>query len=395
MKFKLATLVGFSSILIISLVLRPPVATMGPLLHEISLNLGLSTTEIGILAASPVLCFGLGAFTSPWLVRKYGLNRSMLLILVTLLLASIVRLFFGYSGLLIGTLGVGLSIAVANVLLPTVVRVEYANRVPLITGVYTTVLALSASFAAAAAVPTSEGLGGWQASLAIWLLPVGLAILLWLPKTRFQSPHVPQLTQEAASERTAVIRSPITWAVVGIFGLQSLGFYSVLGWLPSMLSSFGFSPGEAGAYLGLATAVGIPFGLALSIFIGRFRSLSIWVAGASLFTLAGFTFLLFTVENSSLVIPAAIFMGLGQASSFPLSLSIIGTRASTKAQTTQLSALAQGVGYLIAAIGTFLVGALEQSSGHWILSILFLMVITIFQVFVGYLAGRPGKIPAR
>jgi len=395
MKLKLASLVGFSSILFISLVLRPPVATMGPLLHEISQNLGLSTTEIGILAASPVLCFGLGAFTSPWLVRKYGLNRSMLLILITLLLASIVRLFLGYSGLLIGTLGVGLSIAVANVLLPTVVRVEYAHRVPLITGFYTTVLALSASFAAAAAVPMSESLGGWQASLAIWIAPVVLAILLWLPKMRSQSEHVPQMTQEAASERAAVFRSPITWAVVGIFGLQSLGFYSVLGWLPSMLSSSGFTPGEAGAYLGLATAVGIPFGLVLSIFIGRFRSLSMWVAGASLFTLAGFTFLLFSVENSSLVIPAAIFMGLGQASSFPLSLSIIGIRASTRSQTTQLSALAQGVGYLIAAIGTFLVGALEQSSGNWILSIVFLMVITIVQVFVGYLAGRPGKIPAR
>lgn len=387
--------IGFIALFFISLVLRPPVASMGPLLHEIVADLGLSGAETGLLASAPVLCFGIGAFASPALVRRFGVNHAMLLVLSVLAVSALGRLFFGYPGLLIGTIAAGLSIAVANVLLPTIVRIEFPNRVPLVTGAYTTLLAFSASFAASIAVPSSELFGGWRLALAVWLIPAVLAAAFWAPKARAQEPHVAQAVGSAAEERAAVLRSPISWAIVGFFGLQSLGFYALLGWLPTLLIAGGQTPAAAGGLLGVATAVGIPAGLLLSGAIGRFRSLAWWAAGASLVTLAGFTLLLMAFENPSLTIFACICLGLGQASTFPMSLSIIGTRASTRAQTTQLSAMAQGWGYLLAAVGTFAVGWLATATGSWSLSVSVLIALTAVQVGVGFYSGRPGVIPAK
>ena len=387
--------IGFVALFFISLVLRPPVASVGPLLHEIVANLGLSAAEMGLLASAPVLCFGIGAFASPALVRRFGVNHSMLIVLGILTVSAFGRLFFGYPGLLIGTVAAGLSIAVANVLLPTIVRVEFPNRVPLITGAYTTLLAFSASFAASVAVPTSTALGGWRLALAVWLVPAILATVFWAPKAFGQEPHVSQPAHSAAEERAAVLRSPIAWAIVGFFGLQSLGFYAILGWLPTLLIASGQSPEQAGGYLGLATAVGIPAGLILSGVIGRFKSLSWWAAAASGATLIGYLLLLANFSNSALIVPACVLIGLGQASTFPMSLSIIGTRASTKAQTTQLSAMAQGWGYLLAAAGTFVVGFVADLAHSWVPSVVLLAALTGLQVAVGFYSGRPGQIPAK
>jgi MFS transporter, CP family, cyanate transporter len=393
-KFGLAVLIA---IIFISIILRPPVASMGPLLQEIQAALNISPQLIGLLAASPVMCFGLGAFASPWLVSKVGLNRAMFYVLLVLTVASAARMVFGYAGLLVGTIGAGLSIAIANVLLPTIVRNQFPNRVALVTGIYTTLLAISASLAATIAVPSSELLGGWSPALAVWILPTLLSALLWLPQIRNQKPHISQPAKAAAAERAAVLRSPISWAIVGFFGIQSLGFYALLGWMPSALVAIGQTPQEAGNYLGFASAIGIPSGLVISSLLGRFKSLSWWAAGTSALTLLGnilFTVILQTEDTQFLLI-ACIMIGLGMSATFPISLSLIGTRASTQGQTTQLSAMSQGWGYLLAAAGTYMVGLVANLVGNWSLSFAIITALTLLQTGIGVYVGRPGQIPAK
>ncbi len=397
MKQKKFGIAGFLAIVFIAIVLRPPVASMGPLLQEIQAGLEVNAELIGLLAASPVLCFGLGAFASPWLVSKVGLNRAMLYVLVMLGLASALRMVLGYPGLLLGTVGAGLSIAIANVLLPTIVRSQFPNRVALVTGAYTTLLAVSASLAAAIAVPSSNLLGGWNPALAIWILPTAVAILLWLPQIRGEVAHVAQPAHAAAEEKAAVLRSPISWAIVGFFGIQSLGFYALLGWMPSALISIGVTPQDAGNYLGFASAIGIPSGLLISSMLGRFKSLAGWAAGTSSLTLAGnilFTLVLQSSDTNLLVL-ACVLIGLGMSATFPISLSLISTRASTQAQTTQLSAMSQGWGYLVAAAGTFMVGLVANLVGGYALSFVLITVLTLIQAGIGFYAGRPGIIPAK
>lgn len=388
---------SFLALIFISLILRPPIAQVGPLLQEITADLHLSAAEASLLTAIPVFCFGLGAFLSPWMMRRFGLNHSMFAVLLILTLCVVARVWFGFSGLLLGTVLVGLAIAVANVLLPTFVRNDFGQRASLVTSIYTTLLAIAASFTAAVAVLFSDILGGWKNATLVVVLPALLAILFWSPRLRAAEPHIQVASHAAKSEAKAVYRSPLAWAILGFFGFQSLGFYALLGWLPSMLISAGMQPAVAGAYLGLATAIGIPSGFALAPLISKLKNLSWLAAIASTVTTSGFAVLAFTlatgsVNNVALLVVASIPISVGQTATFPVSLSLIATRASSQAQTTVLSAFSQGWGYLISGFGTFAFGAMAAAFASWTIVAVSIAAISAVQIAIGFYAGRDAKI---
>ncbi len=382
-KFNFLALLG---ILLTTLVLRPPVASVGPLVDELKTALGLGSLEVGALTSIPVFCFGLGAFASPAIVRRFGIDRTLLVLQALLVVAIAGRLWFGFAGLLIGTTVIGLAIAVANVILPGIVRARFGDRVAVVTATYTMTLAVAASFAASTAVPFSQALGGWQASLFIWVVPAAAAFLVWSTQVR-GTVHQRSTAEHHEAETRSVRRSPITWWIVAFFGIQSLGFYALLAWLPSLLIDGGVTPAEAGGILGVTTIAGVPFGLLLASNLRKFRSLSAPAAIASALTMIGMALLL---TPFSLV--AGIVIGFGQASTFPISLNLISTRASTDAQTTELSTISQGYGYLAAALGTFFFGWLRDVTGSWVLPILLLVLLSALQLIAGIAAGRSRKI---
>ena len=208
----------------ITIILRPPIAQIGPLLHEITGDLKLGPTEVGLLASAPVFTFGAGAFLAPWLLRRFGLNHAILLMLAIILASIVLRSWFGYSILLIGTLVIGLAIAITNVLLPTFLRVDFPKQTVILTSGYTTMLAITASVAAALSVPASEALGGWQMSLLITAPPALLAVLFWYPRIREAEPHVRMPSHSAKADTKAVYGSLIAWSSLTFFGIQSMNF---------------------------------------------------------------------------------------------------------------------------------------------------------------------------
>jgi len=373
----------FIALMVYAIVLRPPVAAIGPLLPEISGSLGLSLGAQGLLTAIPVLSFGVGAFAGPLMSRRFGLDRSLLILSVVIFFAVVIRGWFGFAAMILGTAVAGLSIAVANVLLPSIVRLRFPKRISQVTSAYTTVLAVSASIASATAVPLSKSLGGWNDALVIWAVPAFIAILLWQKQQPKKSETSVVVSSAKYVQSSAVNRSPITWALVAFFGIQSLGFYATLAWMPSILISRGINPTEAGGILGLTAIVGVPVGILLGYNFGRIKRLDWLGAVISLVTASGFMLLM--IPGLHLI--AAVLMGLGMASTFPLSLNWISTRASTDAQTTQLSAMAQGYGYLISAAGTFAFGLLRELTGGWTAPILAMIGLTVIQALSSFVAG--------
>ena len=379
------------SLVFISLAIRPPVASIGPLVDELVRTELLSLFQVSLMTSLPIVCFGIGAFASPYLVKRFTLNKAVMFVLILLTVAMATRLFGGFPAIITSTVLIGLAIAIANVLIPTIVREQFPDRIELITGVYVTLLAISASFAAAIAVPSSDLLGGWRGALAVWIIPAVLAIIFWVPL--FRSNAVGKITSVAthAEEKRAVARSSLTWGIVFFFGLQSGGFYSILNWFPSLLIDRGMSDVDAGALLGLTTAVGIPSGFLTSLLFRKFKSLSVIAMVMTAFTLTG---LLMIGLTPDLLVLACIITGFGFAATFPLSLTLIGSRASTSTQTTQLSALAQGWGYLISAGTTFGFGLLRDVTGSWNSSLILVSALTFLQLFAGAVAGRDKRIPA-
>ena len=374
-----------------AVVLRPPVAVVGPLLHELSSNLNLNLSQQALLTSIPVFCFGFGAFASTWLTRKIGLDRSLLLLIVVIVIALSFRAWFDFTMLLIGTTAAGLAIAIANVILPSVVRSKFPKKIAPVTSAYTTVLAISASLASSIAVPVSAAFGGWRNSMQLWFYPAVVALFFWWLQQR-QGMSV-GLTQEKAQHHnwSVVLKHPITWALFAFFGIQSLGFYTMLSWLPSILIDRGFTPANAGGLLGLTTIIGVPFAMVLSSNFGKIKRLDLLGFAISIVTLAGFAVLVL-LPNDPLI--GCILVGLGMANTFPLSLNWISTRASTAHQTTQLSAISQGFGYLLSGIGTFIFGQLRDVSNSWTLPLLLMVALTAVQAGSAFVAGGRRHIPA-
>ena len=382
-----------TSLFFITLILRPPIAQIGPLLHEITNALSLNPTEVGLLASAPVFTFGAGAFLAPWLLRKFGLNHAVLIMLVIIFAMIVIRSWFGYPMLLVGTLLIGLAIAVTNVLLPTFLRVDFPKQTVILTSAYTTMLAVTASVAAAISVPVSENLGGWQWSLLITALPAALAAIFWYPRITAAEPHIPIPAHAAKADTKAVYGSLIAWAALAFFGIQSMNFYVVLSWLPTMLISIGIEPGVAGGFLGLATAIGIPTALLMAPVMNRVKSISWLAAGFSLVTMSGFTSLgLFLAakepSNITWLVISCVLISIGQTATFPLSLAIISTRAHGQSKTTVLSAMSQGWGYLLSGVGVFVIGAYAVASGSWATGVFVLVGTGVVQLAAGFYGGR-------
>lgn len=384
---------SLSAVLMYALVLRPPLAGVGPLLPLIDEDLSLTLAQQGFLTAIPVFSFGIGAFAGPALAKRLGLERALFWLLALLTLAIGIRGWFGFTSLVIGTTVAGLAIAVSNVLLPSVIRGRFSKHVPQVTALFTTVLAISASLAAASAVPIAYQLHSWNLTLMVWILPAALALLLWKIALK-----VPAQVESSSSDANGgfarensnhfglVLRSKVTWAIFGFFGIQSAGFYVLLSWLPTILIERGYKAEEAGSLLGLATIVGVPTGLLLASSFAKIKRLDWLALTVSLVTSSGFLALEF--EQSLL---ACILIGLGQAATFPLSLTMISTKAD-KSITPTLSATTQGLGYVFAGIVAFSMAGIRESSGSWSLGIWIIFGLTLVQAYCGLIADQAAPV---
>ena len=87
------------------------------------------------------------------------------------------------ASLFAGTVIVGAAIAIANVVMPAVIKHDFPDRVGPWMSVYSTALFLSAAIADGLTVPLLPVVGGqWRPALALWTIPAVAACLLWLPQ---------------------------------------------------------------------------------------------------------------------------------------------------------------------------------------------------------------------
>jgi len=161
----------FAALILLAVNLRPALAGVGPVIDQIGRSYGLTGSEMALLTTLPVLCFGLLAPTAPRLARRLGLNGAVVLALVAVTAGLVVRILPGPSLLFTGTVALGCGIAVANVLMPAIVKREFSTKVGPATGAYATAINLSAAASAAVAAPLS-GVGGWKASLGVWTIAI-------------------------------------------------------------------------------------------------------------------------------------------------------------------------------------------------------------------------------
>ncbi|GGL66496.1 MFS transporter [Streptomyces fumigatiscleroticus] len=383
-----------AALLLAALNLRPAVTGLGPVLEEVRAALGMSATTAGLLTSTPAACFALVGFAAPRLARRHGPDPVVAAGMAAVAAGLVLR------GLATGTAGfVALSalaltgIALANVLLPVVVKQRFPDRVGAMTGLYSMALNAGASTAAAVTVPLTGVFGGdWRAGLGSWAVLAVLALPPWLALAghRAGPPAGPGRDTEPRPEvRVRVTRSPVAWALALYFGLQATAAYVVIGWLPQIFRDAGLSAQTAGLLFAVTSVLGVPLSFALAAVAGRLRGQGGIAVAIGVCGLAGYAGLWAAPAAAPWL--WAVLLGVANCS-FPLALTMIGMRGRDSATVIRLSAFAQGTGYLLSIPGPILVGALYQRGGDWQAPLLLLALLMLPQLAAGFLAGRDQRI---
>jgi len=381
---KILVIVG---IVVLAFNLRPAAVSIGPVLNEITGSLGMSTTVAGVLTTLPVLAFaGFGAL-APTLARMLGIHRVTLVSLVAVVLGlglraetSSVPVF-----LLLSLLALS-GMATANVLLPSLVKLHFPDKVGVLTSVYTTSLAAGLTLASVTTVPIANTFGSWRWGLFAWAVTALVAALPWFvlvrhDRTPEDAPHTITLGE--------VARTRLGWLMALFFGLQSLQAYSVFGWFAQIYRDAGFSPATAGLLLGVITAMSIPLSFWLPAWAARMEHQTWLIAALVLCYPVGYIGLMVAPVAGAWL--WAVLVGIA-AAVFPIALMLIGLRSRTSAGTAALSGFTQSVGYLIAAVGPFGVGLLYGITGGWTVPLAALTVLVVPQLVTGLMIARPSYV---
>ncbi|WDG55170.1 CynX/NimT family MFS transporter [Pseudomonas chlororaphis] len=369
-------------LILVALNLRPALSSMAPLLSEVSRSLGLSAAQAGLLTTLPVLCLGLFAPLAPVLARRFGAERVVLGILLTLAGGIILRSSLGDVGLFAGSILGGASIGVIGVLLPGIVKRDFAKHAGTMTGVYTMALCLGAAMAAGATVPLSQHFdNSWALGLGFWVLPALVAALFWLPQVgKRQGAH------HVAYRVRGLLRDPLAWQVTLYMGLQSSLAYIVFGWLPSILIGRGLSPTQAGLVLSGSVIVQLASSLAAPWLATRGKDQRLAIVVVMLLTLGGLFGCLYAPLDG--LWGWAILLGVGQGGTFSLALTLIVLRSKDAHVAANLSSMAQGFGYTLASMGPFAVGLVHDWTGGWTALGWIFAVIGLGAIIAGLGAGR-------
>jgi Cyanate permease len=300
-----------------------------------------------------------------------------------------VRSADGVTCLYVGAAIAGTAIAIMNVVMPGVVKQHFPEQVGLYTGIYVSALVLGASTASAVMVPIEQG-HGWRFAAGSAAILALAGTVLWAPQA-FRRQIVPART--AHRPYRTLMRSRVTWYVAIFMGLQSATFYITLAWLPTIFRDAGIPADQAGYLLGLSNLVQVGVTLLAPMHAARFRSQVPHVTVATLLTTAGYVAVL--IAPTTVPWLWMIILGLGQGISLALAMLIITLRAPDPTSVTALSAVSQSFGYLLAALGPFVIGILHQFSGAWTIPLLVGLAACLLQLVSGVFAGRPVHLPIR
>jgi CP family cyanate transporter-like MFS transporter len=372
-------------IVVLAFNLRPVAVSVGPVLAEITDALGMGPVAAGVLTSLPVVAFGVFGAAAPGAARRIGTHRLTVLCLLAVVVGLVARAVTSSTPVFLVSTVLGLAgMAMANVLLPSLIKLHFDEQVGLLTALYTTALAIGLTAASVLTVPLATTLGSWRWGIGGWAAVAVLATLPWLFLVRHD------LKPGATTRRISVAqvaRTRLGLAMALLFGLQSAHAYTVFGWFAQLYRDAGFTAATAGLLLGVITGISIPISLWVPAAAGRRRDQTRLVWAVIAFFPVGYLGLVVAPTEAAWLWALLVGIGCGV---FPLVLTLIGLRSRTADGTAALSGFTQSVGYALAALGPVGIAALYDATGGWTWPLLALTASTVPMALLAPVVGRPG-----
>lgn len=411
---------SYIGLLLFATVLRGPFVVVSTVTGELSTDLGMSATVIGLLTTLPVLCFGLAAPTASQLIGRLGVERAILLSLFGVLVGVLIRSAGGIPAAFLGTLVLGIAITVGNVVSPVLIGRDFRSQTATVTGSYTAMLNVGSMLTLSATGPMVSRLG-WQLALVVWIVLPIIAAVVWIPLARRQAASRREVAPTGSAETSGkppsaatqresqpstpagagtvagqpgptsarlstVLRRGTTWMLMLAFAGQAFAYYGLTAWLPTLLSDEqGMTRDQAGAASSIFQVCGLIGAFATPVVINR---------------LGGPLTAFITAGAGWASLPLGLFFapdfwplwsalgGAAQGAGFVSVFTVIVIRAKTLRENRQLSAIVQAGGYVIGCLGPVLVGGLNEGTGGWKVPLLTVLAAVATFATMGSLSAR-------
>ncbi len=378
------------AIVFIASTLRAPLTSVGPVIEEIKQVMEIDNSVAGILTTIPLIIFAIVSPLVSKVTSRLTMSRTIFYSTILLIVALFLRIAGDFNLFIIGTLLLGIATAFGNVVLPSYVKWYFPMQIGLATGIYSGTMNFTAGLGGGLSFPLSEiSPIGFRLSLSFWIIFGVIALLLWIPKARTGA-KLEQATVDQSKLKTSkkvnIVKSKLAWMVALTMGFQSMVFYTMVAWVPSILIDRGLEPTTAGYLLMLNQFSQVPMTFIFPIVASKLKDQRILVVIITILFLIGFS--LFFTQSLVLLIIGIVIAGLAMGACFSLCMTFFSIRANTSEGSISLSGFGQSVGYLIAAIGPFLIGYLYDATGSWNSGVVALIIMSILIFIFGYPAAK-------
>ena len=377
------------AVALVALVLRGPIVAVAPIIDAVREDLALSAGQAGILTSIPVLCFALATPLALLVIRRAGPDAAVTVTVIGVALGTIVRSIGDVGPAVAGTVLIGVSITIGNVVLPVVIRRDVApERVDLTTGVYTAALNIGSTITSLGTAPLALALG-WRGALLVWLALNALALAGWLvavgPRAALRpTPRPSRADRAPVAPAPRIFRSATVLALALCFSSQAFSYYGVTAWLPSLLvDRNGFSIATAGASASVFQLAAVAGALGVPLLVRRLGPLGSIVLVGLLWC---------TVPAGLLLAPQlwalwCVLGGAAQGGGFTVVFVLVLRLSRSDAHASRLSATVQGIGYAVAATAPTVIGFAHDASGGWEAPLLTVLAATCSFLLFGTLAA--------
>jgi MFS transporter, CP family, cyanate transporter len=393
-------------VLVAALSLRAPIVAPTPVLRDIARDLGVGAAAAGLLTTAPVLAFAVLTPLAALVIRRSGAEIALLLSLSGVLIGTFVRAVPGFGWMLAGTLVIGAAITIGNVVIPVIIRRDVSpERVGVVTAAYVAMLNAGSLITSLATAPLADAVG-WPTALLLWSSITVAGLLLWslhlarerrsgslrpgargaeppltsgpVPTTSALDPvtltgPVPLVERGAASSSFA--RRPIVWLLLVVFAGQTTMYYSLTTWLPTLAADeLGLDRAAAGLLASIFQGVAV---------VGAFVVPLLSRVGppALPMTVIGACWLVLTFGTLLAPEMLAVWLAVGavaHAGGFVVVFTILVGVARSDGEAAGMSALVQGGGYAVGAVGAPVMGALSDVAGGWDVPLTVLCGVAVF-----------------
>ena len=368
--------------------LRPGLTSVSPVLHGITKDLGMSSTLASLLTSIPLVCFGFCSLFAGRLANRYQPEKMITFAITCIGIATFLRTFTNSSiYLLITALLIGAGIGVVSPLLSGFIKSHFPDKAASMISIYSTSMVVGASISIGLTTPLQHWFNhSWKNGLAFWSILALLAIPLWLMVIK-QS-RIPASNFSQKTKGSLPLKNKKAWLLTFFVGIVTLLFYCFAAWLPAIVEEKGWTPAFGGLAGTIAMIAQLPATLLLPSLLKVLPSRRFWITTFTLSIIISLSLLCFTNVTP---IVSSICLGVGAGGLVSLTLLLPLDMASSPMEASTWSAMTQAIGYMIGAVGPFIIGFLHDYLGSFVPTLYLLIIIGFIAILLGWKITKPAK----